>query len=92
MSKLSNYFRCIGPIPKDLISGVVYKFKYGLCNRYCYGESITHLDMRSGELIGVSLLTGRKFKQINNKTVCDCLLHWNYLPSFDNFNILDHEN
>ena len=26
------------PIPQIPTSGVVYKFKCGLCNEYCYGE------------------------------------------------------
>ena len=45
------------------MSGVVYKFQYGLCNESYYGESIIHLDIKSGEHIGVSHLTGKKFKR-----------------------------
>ena len=37
---LSNSFRYNDPIPKDLISGVVYKFQCVLCNESYYGESI----------------------------------------------------
>ena len=80
------------PISKDLISGVVYKFQCGLCNESYYGESIRHLDIRSGEHIGVSPLTGKKVKPVNNSAVRDHLLHCKYLPSFDNFSILAHEN
>ena len=55
--------------------------------------SIRHLsDIRSGEYIGVSPLTGKKVKPINNSSVCDHLLHSNYLPSFDNFSIMAQEN
>ena len=61
-ARLSNSFRYKDPIPKDLISGVVYKFQCGLCNESYYGESIRHLDIRSGEHIGVSPLTGKKVK------------------------------
>ena len=64
-TKLSTSFRFKDPIPKDLISGVVYKFQCGLCNESYYDESIRHLDIRSGELIGVSPLTGKKVKPIN---------------------------
>ena len=85
-------FRYKDPIPKDLISGVVYKFQCGLCNEFYYGESIRHLDIRSGEYIGVSPLTGKKFKPSNSSAICDHLLHCNFLPSFDNFSVLDHEN
>ena len=58
-TRLSNYFRYKDPIPKDFISGVVYKFQFGLCNGSYYGESIRHLDIRSGEHIPVSPLTGK---------------------------------
>ena len=91
-TRLSHSFRYKDPIPKDLISGVVYKFQYGLCNESYYGESIRHLDIRSGEHIGVSPLTGKKVKPSNNSAICDHLLHCNFLPSFDNFSVLAHEN
>ena len=80
------------PTPKDLIPGVVYKFQCRLCNESCYGESIRHLDIRSGEHIGMSLLTGKKVKPSNNSAICDHLLQCNFLTSFDNFSVLAHEN
>ena len=40
----------------------------------------------------MSPLTGKKVKPVNNSAVRDHLLHCNYLPSFDNFSILAHEN
>ena len=89
---LSNSFRYKTPIPNHLISGIVYKFHWVLCNESCYGESIIHLDIRSGEHIGVSPLTGKKVKQSNNSADCDHLLHCDFLPSFHNFSILAHEN
>ena len=79
-------------MPKDLISSVVYKLQCGLCNELHYGNSISHLDTRSGEQKGVSPITGKNVKQINNCAVHGPLLHCNYLPSFDIFNILAHEN
>ena len=75
-TKFSNSFWYKDPMPKYLISGVVYKFQCGLCNESYYGESIRHLDIRSGEHIGVSTLTGKKIKPINNSSVRDHLLHW----------------
>ena len=91
-ARLSNSFRYKVPIPKDLISGVAYKFQCDFCNEPYYGESIRHLDIRSGEHIGVSLLTGKKVKPSNNSAICDDLLHCNFLPSFDNFSVSAHEN
>ena len=49
-------------------------------------------DIRSGEHIGVSPLTGKKVKPINIGFVCDYLLHCNYLPTFNNFSILAQKN
>ena len=92
-TKLSSSFQFKDPIPKDLISGVVYKFRYGHCNESYYGESIRHIDIRSGEHLGVSPFTGKKVKPIKNSAVvCDHLLHCNYSPSFDNFSFLAHES
>ena len=91
-TKLSNSFRFKDPIPKDPISGVVYKFQCGLCNESYYGENIRHLDIRSGEHLGASPPTGKKVKPVNNSAVRDHLAHCNYLLSFDNFSIFTHEN
>ena len=41
--------------------------------------------------MGVSPLTVKKVKPINNNSVCDHLLHCNYLPSFNNFRILAYK-
>ena len=70
----------------------VFYRRCGLCNESYYGESIKHLDIRSGEHIGVSPLTGKKVRPSNNSAICDHLLHCNFLPSFDNFSVLAHEN
>ena len=91
-TRLSNSLRYKDLIPKDRISGVVYKFQCGLSNDSYYGESIRHLDIRSGEHIGVSSLTGKKVKPANSSAIFDRLLHCNFLPSFDNFCVLAHEN
>ena len=91
-TRLSNFFRYKDSIVKDLISGTVYKFQCSLCNESYYGESIRHLDIRSGEHMGVSPLTGKKVKRSSNSAICDHLLHCNFLPSFDNFSVLAHEN
>ena len=82
-TRLSNSFRYKDPIHKDLIS----VSEYGLCNESFYGETIRLLDIRSGERIGVSPLTGKKIKPANNSPICTHLLHCHFLPSFDNFSI-----
>ena len=40
----------------------------------------------------MSTLAGKKVKPSNNSTICDHLLHCNFLPSFDNFSVLAYEN
>ena len=70
-TRLWNSFCFKDPIPKDLVSGVVYKFQCGLCNDSYYGESIRHLDIRSGKHVGVSPLTGKKVKPSNSSALCD---------------------
>ena len=91
-TRLSNSFLYKDPIPKDLISGDVYKFQCGLYNESYYGESIRHLDIRSGKHIGLSPLTGKKVIPSNNSDISDRFLHCNFLPSFNNFCVLAHEN
>ena len=40
----------------------------------------------------MSSLTGKKVKLSNNSAICDHLLHCNFLPFFENFSVLAHEN
>ena len=91
-SEAFQFFPLQRPCTQDFISGVVYKFQCGLCNESYYCESIRHLDIRSGEHIAVSPLTGKKVKPSNNSVICDHLLHCNFLPSFDNFSVLAYES
>ena len=53
---------------------------------------IKHLDIRSGQHIGVSPRTGKNVKPSNNSSICDHLLHCNFLPHFEKFSVLDYEN
>ena len=91
-AKVSNSFRYKYLIPKDFIYGVVDKFQFGIGNESYYGESIRHVNIRLGEQIGLSPLTGKKVEPSNNSVLCDHLFHCNFLPSSDNFSILAHEN
>ena len=91
-TKLSNCFPFNDLIPKDLISGNVCKCQCDLCNESHCGEGIKHVDIRSGEHIGVSPLTGKKVKPVNNCGARDHSRRCNYLPSFDNFSIWACEN
>ena len=61
-NKLAKAFRSKDRIPKELLSGVAYKFQCGLCKESCYGECIRHFNVRIGEHIGISPLTRKKVK------------------------------
>ena len=61
-TRLGNNFHFKDQIPKDLTSGVVYKFQCGLCNESYYGECMRHLNIRIGEDIGISPLSRKQVK------------------------------
>ena len=84
-NKLANAFHLKDCIPKELTSGVVYKFQCGLCNESYYGECVRHLNVRIGEHIGISLLTKKKVKP-KGSAVSHHLLLCNHSPSFENSN------
>ena len=90
-NKLANAFRFKDRIPKDLTSGVVYKFQCGLCNESYYGECVRHLNVRIGEDIGISPLTKKKVKP-KGSAVSDHLLPCNHSPSFESFSVLTKQN
>ena len=90
-NKLAKAFRLKDRIPKDLTSGVAYKFQCGLCNEFCYGECVRHLNVRIGEHIGISPLTRNKVKA-KGSAVSSRLLLCNHSPSFESFSILTKEN
>ena len=88
---MANNFGFKDRIPKELTSGVVYKFSCGLCNESYYGECIRHLNVRIGEHIGISPLTNEKIKP-KVSSISDHLLLCNHSPSFDDFSILSLDN
>ena len=90
-TRLGNNFHFKDQIPKDLTSGVVYKFQCGLCNESYYDECMRHLNVRTGEHIGISPLTKRQVKP-NNGSLADHLLLCNHSASYDDFSILTREN
>ena len=81
-NKAFKSFHYKDTITKDPISAVVYKFQYGLCNESYDGESIRHLDIRSGEHTAVSPLNVKRVKPSNNSTISDNLLHISLLLKF----------
>ena len=89
--KLTKAFRFKDCIPKELTSGVDYKFQCGLCYESYYGECVRHLNVRIGEDIGFSALTMKKVKP-KGSAVSDHLLLSIHSPSFENFSVVTKEN
>ena len=89
-TRLSNNFHFKDSIPKDLTSGIFWKFQCGLCNKSFYGEYVRHLNIGIGEYIGILPL--KKQVTPKNSSLADHLLICNHSACYDNFNILMREN
>ena len=89
-NKLAKAFRLKDRIPKELISGVLYKLQCGLCYESYYGECVRDLNVRIGEHIGISPLTRKKIKP-KGSAVSNHLLFCNHSASFENFSVLTKE-
>ena len=87
-TRLISNFHFHNRIPKDLASGVVYKFQCGLCNESYNG--VRHSNVRIGEYTGWSTLTKKQVK-LKNSSVADHLVFCNHSASYD-FSILMCEN
>ena len=90
-SRIGNNFHFKDRIPKDLTSGVVYKFQCGLCNKSYYVECVRHLNVKIGKHIGILPLTKKEVKP-KNSSVADNSLFYNHSASYDDFSILTREN
>ena len=89
--KLAKDFCLKDLLPKELPSGVLYKYQCGLCNESYYGKCVRHLNVRIREHIGISPLTRNKVKS-KDSAVSDHLLLCKHSSSFENFSILTNEN
>ena len=90
-TRLGNKFQFKDQIPKDLNSGIVYKFQCGHCNESYYGECMRHLNVRIGEHIGISPLT-KKYVKPKNSSVAGHLLLCNHSAPYYDFSTLTRGN
>ena len=90
--RLSALFRFKDVIPKELRSHLVYKFSCSSCNATYYGKTERHLNVRSGEHIGLSPLTGNRVACKPSAISDHLLLHEHNNSSFNDFSILCCEN
>ena len=87
-NRLSNLFRFKDSIPKELRSHIVYKFLCSNCNITYYGETERHLNVRSGEHLSLSVLTGKRVNNNKKSAVKDHCLVFNHVDSFEDFPVL----
>ena len=90
-SRISHLFRFKDPIPKDLVSNIIYSFTCPCCNARYIGETDRHSRVRFGEHLGISCFTGQPVKGLNTAikehiNVAKCK------PDFNNFSVIGCES
>ena len=91
-NRLSNLFRFKDSIPKELRFHIVYKFLCSNCNITYYDETERHLNVRSGEHLSLSTLTGKRVNNNKKSAVKDHCLFFNHVGSLEDFSILTYES
>ena len=89
---LSILFRFKDVVPKELRSHLVYKFSRSSCNTTYYGKIERHSNVRSGEHVGLSPLTGNRVACKPSAIFDHLLLPEHNNSSFNDFSILCCEN
>ena len=64
-SRLSHFFRFKDPIPKDLVSNIIYSYSCPSCNARYIGETNRHSKVRWGEHLRISCFTGQSVTGLN---------------------------
>ena len=91
-NRLSSFFNFKDVLPRELRSHLVYKFSCSGCNATYYGKTERHLNVRSGEHVGKSPLTGKKVACKRSAVSDHLLLHDNSNSDFNDFSILCRDN
>lgn len=74
-----------------IISGIVYKFQYGLCTECYFEECVDTTVSRSGHHVGILLLTKKRVQPRKSSLLSHLLLNCNYSPSCEAFSVLCHK-
>ena len=80
-----NNFQFTYRIPKDLISGVAYKFQCGPCNEFYYGECMRQLNVK---LVNMLVYHHLAENTLHLSSVTDHLIFCNHSASYDDYSIL----
>ena len=84
---LRNLFDLKTAFPKNFVP----IFLCSNCNITYYGETERHLNVRSGEHLSLSALTGKRVNNNKKWAVKDHCLFFNHVGSFEDFSILTYE-
>ena len=90
-SRISHLFRFKDPIPKDLVSNVIYSYTCPCCNARYIGETERHCKVRWGEHLGISCFTNEPVKGIST-AIKDHLKENKCKSGFNNFSIIGCES
>ena len=84
-TRLSNFCCFKDKVPFNLRSSIVYKFSCVRFNATYYGETCQHLNIRVGEHLGISPLTGKKSKGKTTTAIKDHMLFCDHVVSLKVF-------
>ena len=92
--KIGSLFNFKDPIPSNIRSLVVYKFKCGSCNATYIGKTERHHKIRMCEHLGISYRTGEptKFNKNTTTSIRDHILETGHQNTFENFESLSFGN
>ena len=86
--KLHTLFHFKDTIDKKIRSDLIYHYSCRGCNATYYGKTYRHFFTRDAEHMGISNLTGKRVKNVEESAVSDHLLQCNCITDFDYFDIL----
>ena len=66
-----------------LHSNLLYKFKCNICNNISYDKTKRHFKVRACDHLGITPLTGKKFKNPKESAVSDHISHTGHSANFD---------
>ena len=81
-------FRYKDSLQKKISSDIVYRYMGSKCKVTYYGKTCRHFFSRVAEHMGISNLTGKRFKCVKQSAVSDHLLECTCLLDFDHFDNL----
>ena len=85
-----TFFDLKTAFPKNFVP-ILFTNLCSNCNITYYGETERHLNVRSGEHLSLSALTGKRVNNNKKSAVKDHCLFFNHVGSFEDFSILTYD-